>query len=99
MGRQTISVLAALALFLLLISAGMAQTAVGMASVHEGALRAAQADEPTRRFVELYLRLAGAETEVKYQQEVGYRHCEFEIVERPCILDHGYERCEWECHP
>ncbi len=60
MARRTISVLAALALVLLLISAAMAQTAVGMVSVHEGALRAAQADEPTRRFVELYLRLAGA---------------------------------------
>ena len=41
-------------------SGGMAQIAIGMASVHEGALRAAHADEPTRRFVELYLRLAGA---------------------------------------
>ena len=60
MDRRAISVLAVLALVLLLICPGMAQTAVGMASVHEGALHAAQADEPTRRFVELYLRLAGA---------------------------------------
>ena len=60
MARQAKYLLAVLALILFFISHGMAQTVVGMASVHEGALRAAHADEPTRRFVELYLRLAGA---------------------------------------
>ena len=45
---------------LFFVTVGMAQIAIGMAAVHEGALRAAHADEPTRRFVELYLRLAGA---------------------------------------
>lgn len=60
MASRTIAFGAVVAVILLSVSAGMAQSAVGLASVHEGALRAAHADEPTRRFVELYLRLAGA---------------------------------------
>lgn len=57
---RTIAFGAIVAGIIFFVSAGMAQTAVGLASVHQGALRAAHADEPTRRFVELYLRLAGA---------------------------------------
>ena len=60
MANRTIALGAVVAVILLFVSAGMAQSVVGLASVHEGALRAAHADEPTRRFVELYLRLAGA---------------------------------------
>lgn len=60
MANRRIALGMVIAGLLFFMSVGMAQIAVGMAPVQEGALRAIRADEPTRRFVELYLRLAGA---------------------------------------